>query len=243
MAEEYLTDDEQLEHVKRLFTEYAPWILGGVVIGVGGWFGVQYYRSHQNVLAMQAADQFKQMTAALQMNDAPKSQQIADALIKNFPSSPYADQAQLTIARIDVETGKSADAIAPLTQVMNNSKDTELKQIARLRLARVLIDQGKPDDAIKTLADGTPGSFAGRYHEVHGDALYAKKDVPGAVAEYNQALASGDGGADAALLQLKVADLASNEKPKASSDKANPANDKANPANDKVNPSNEKAKP
>jgi predicted negative regulator of RcsB-dependent stress response len=237
MAEEYLTDDEQLEAVKRAFSEYAPWILGGVVLGVGGWFGVQYYRSHQNTLALQAAEQFTQMTAALQMNDGEKSQQIANGIIKNYPSSPYADQAQLTIARIDVEREKPAEAIAPLTQVMNNSKDAELKQIARLRLARILIDQGKPDDAIKTLAQGTPGSFAGRYHEVHGDALYAKKDIPGAVAEYNQALASGDGGADAALLQLKLADLASNEKVKLPNDKANPPNDKgANPPNDKANP-------
>jgi predicted negative regulator of RcsB-dependent stress response len=214
MAEEYLTDDEQLEAVKRAFTEYAPWILGGVVLGVGGWFGIQYYRSHQNALAMQAAEQFTQMTAALQMNDPQKSLRIADGLIKNFPSSPYADQAQLTMARIDVDSGKPADAVAPLTQVMNNSKDAELKQVARLRLARVLIDQGKPDDAIRTLAEGTPGSFAGRYHEVRGDALYAKKDIPGAVAEYKMALGTSDGGADAALLQLKLADLASNEKAK-----------------------------
>jgi predicted negative regulator of RcsB-dependent stress response len=188
--------------------------LGGVVLGVGGWYGIQYYRSHQNAVAMQAAEQFTQMTTALQMNDAQKSVSIAEAIIKNFPSSPYADQAQLTIARMDVERGKTADAIAPLTQVMNNSKDSELKQVARLRLARVLIDQGKPDDAIKTLAEGTPGSFAGHYHEVHGDALYAKKDISGAIAEYKLALGTSDGGADAALLQLKLADLASNEKGK-----------------------------
>jgi predicted negative regulator of RcsB-dependent stress response len=214
MAEEYLTDDEQLEAVKRAFTEYAPWILGGVVLGVGGWYGLQHYKSHKNEVAFRAADQFSQMTAALQMNDPKKSLQIADGLIKDFPNSPYADQAQLTVARIDVESGKSADAVAPLTQVMNNSKDTELQQIARLRLARVLIDQGKPDDAIKLLAAGTPGSFAGRYHEVHGDALYSKKDIPGAIAEYNAALGASDGGAEAAMLQLKLADLASNEKAK-----------------------------
>jgi predicted negative regulator of RcsB-dependent stress response len=214
MAEEYLTDDEQLEAVKRAFTEYAPWILGGVVLGVGGWYGLQHYRSHKNEVAFRAADQFSQMTAALQMNDPKKSLQIADGLIKDFPNSPYADQAQLTVARIDVESGKSADAVAPLTQVMNNSKDTELQQIARLRLARVLIDQGKPDDAIKLLAAGTPGSFAGRYHEVHGDALYSKKDIPGAIVEYNAALGASDGGAEAAMLQLKLADLASNEKVK-----------------------------
>jgi predicted negative regulator of RcsB-dependent stress response len=214
MAEEYLTDDEQVEAVKRAFIEYAPWILGGVVLGVGGWYGYQRYESHRNEVALQAADQFGKMTAALQVNDADKSLQIADALIKNYPDSPYADQAQLTIARIDVETGKSADAVAPLTRVMTASKDAELQQIARLRLARVLIDQGKPDEALKTLAAGTPGSFAGRYHEVHGDALYAKKDIPGAVAEYTAALGASEGGADAALLQLKLADLASNEKAK-----------------------------
>jgi predicted negative regulator of RcsB-dependent stress response len=223
MAEEYLTDDEQLEAVKRAFTEYAPWILGGIVLGVGGWFGYQRYQSHRNEVAFRAADQFTQMTVALQMNDPKRSQQIADGLIKDFPGSPYADQAQLTVARIDVETGKSADAVAPLTQVMNNSKDAELRQIARLRLARVLIDQGKPDDAIKTLAAGTPGSFAGPYHEVHGDALHSKKDIPGAIAEYSAALGASGGGVDSARLQLKLADLASNEKAGlASNEKAKP---------------------
>jgi predicted negative regulator of RcsB-dependent stress response len=243
MAEEYLTDDEQLEAVKRAFSEYAPWILGGVVLGVGGWFGVQYYRSHQNAQAMKAAEQFTQMTTALQMNDSQKSLQIANGLIKDFPASPYADQAQLTIARIDVDGGKAADAVAPLTQVMSNSKDAELKQIARLRLARILIDQGKPDDAIKTLAEGTPGSFAGRYHDVRGDALYAKKDISGAVAEYQKALITSDGGAEASLLQLKLADLASNDKAKPPSEKANLPSEKANPSNGKANPPNEKANP
>jgi predicted negative regulator of RcsB-dependent stress response len=214
MAEDYLTDDEQLEAVKRVFTEYAPWIIGGLILGVGGFYAIQYYRSHKDQRAMQASAQFDAMTSALQVNDPKKSLQIADGLIKDFPESPYADQAQLTIARIDIDNGRSADAVAPLSQVMNNSKDAELKQIARLRLARVLIDQGKPDEAIKILGAGTPGSFAGRYHQVHGDALYAKQDIAGAIAEYNEALRANDGGADAELLQLKLADLASKEKAK-----------------------------
>jgi len=54
--------------------------LGGVVLGVGGWFGIQYYRSHKNALAMQAAEQFTQMTAALQMNDPQKPTSRASSL-------------------------------------------------------------------------------------------------------------------------------------------------------------------
>jgi predicted negative regulator of RcsB-dependent stress response len=67
---------------------------------------------------------------------------------------------------------------------------------------------GKPDDAIKTLADDAWGAFAAPAHEVRGDALYAKHDVQGAVKEYQAALGAGDAGSvDAALLQLKIADL------------------------------------
>ena len=181
MAEEYLTDDEQLEAVKHMFKEYAPWIIGGLVLGLGGWYGIQFLQvasERARIAGSRAvrADDFRNASRRSQ-----KSRAIADGLVKDFPSSPYADQAQLAIARMSVEDGHSADAVAPLTQVMDNSKDTELKQIARLRLARVLIDQGKPDDAIKLLAAGTPGSFAGRYHEVRGDALYAKKEIAGAI--------------------------------------------------------------
>jgi predicted negative regulator of RcsB-dependent stress response len=208
MAEEYLTDDEQLEAVKHAVTEYAPWLIGGALIGAALFFGYRYYQSGSNQRALQAAAQFSAMTDALQANDRARSRQIADGLIKDFANSPYADQAQLTIARLYVEDGRLENAIAPLTQVMNNSKDSELRQIARLRLARILTDQGKADAALKTLADGTPGAFAGAYHEVRGDAYYAKKDIAGAVTEYKAALGAADAsGVNAALLELKIQDL------------------------------------
>jgi predicted negative regulator of RcsB-dependent stress response len=209
MAEELLTDAEQVEEVKRLVKEYGPVLLIGAVLGVGGFFGVRYYRGYQDNTALEAAGQFSQMAQALQLNDAKKAREVATGLLKDHPGSPYADQAQLTLARMDVDEGHGANAVEPLTAVMNNSKDSELKQIARLRLARVLVDQGKPDEALNLLNAGTAGSFAGRYHEVRADALTAKKDTAGAIKEYREALATEDaaGGADSALVEMKLADL------------------------------------
>jgi predicted negative regulator of RcsB-dependent stress response len=208
MAEDYLTDDEQLEHVKRLIAENWAWVVGGIVLGAALIFGYRYYDDNRNQRALRAAARFDDMTSALEHNDQAKSRQIADALIKDFPASPYADQAQLVLARLSVDEGKLADAAGPLSLVMNNSKDNELRHIARLRLARILIDQGKPDEALTTLAEDAPGAFAARAHEIRGDAFYAKKDFKSAIAEYNAALLGGEpGGIDAALLQLKIADL------------------------------------
>ena len=207
MAEEYLTDDEQLEHVKRVVAEYGPWTVGVVVLGLAFVFGYRHYQGHLDQRALAAAAQFEGMASAVQRNDQAKARQIADGLIKDFPGSPYADQAQLALAGLYVDQGEDANAVAPLTAVMDHSKDGELKRVARLRLARVMIDQGKPDDALNLLS-GDPGAFAARYHDVRGDAYFAKKEPQKAAEEYKAALAGANGGGmDAALLTLKIADL------------------------------------
>jgi predicted negative regulator of RcsB-dependent stress response len=55
--------------------------LGGIVLGVGGWWGYQHYQSHKNEVALRAADRFTQMTSALQSDDANKPRQIAEGLV------------------------------------------------------------------------------------------------------------------------------------------------------------------
>ncbi|HMD75595.1 MAG TPA: tetratricopeptide repeat protein, partial [Steroidobacteraceae bacterium] len=166
------------------------------------------YESSHEERALKAAAEFGSMTAAIDKNDRNSARRIAEGIIQSYAGSPYADQAELTLARLFVDEGKIADAAGPLTVVMTNSKDSELRNIARLRLARIQIDLGKPDDAIQTLAGADSASFAARFHEVRGDALFAKKDLSGASAEYRAALAASDArGSDTALLQLKISDL------------------------------------
>ena len=207
MAEDYLTDDEQLEHVKQLFAEYGPWTLGAVVVGLGLAFGYRYYNQHMNERALDASAQFTDMSAAVDGDDSAKARRIADDLIKAYPRSPYADQAKLVLARLAVDANQQAGAIAPLQEVIAHSKDAELQHIARLRLARVQIDQGKPDEALKTLSD-LPGTFGARYDEVRGDAYYARKDPAKAAELYKKALAESDPQSmESALLALKIADL------------------------------------
>lgn len=207
MSDEYLTDDEQLEHVKRLAREYGPPMLGAVAIALVFVFGYRFYQDHRTNRALAADAEFAQMIGAVAREDRAGAQRIADGLIKSYPDSPYADQAKLTLARLAVEEGQDAKALVPLGDVMEHSKDSELRRIARLRLARVQIDAGTPDQALKTLAD-TPGAFAADYHEVRGDAYLAKHDTAHALEEYRAALAAEpEGSTQASLLVLKIADL------------------------------------
>ena len=87
MAEDYLTDDEQLEHVKRVVAENWVWVVGGIVLGAALIFGYRYYDSYRNDRALRAAAQFDDMTSALEHSDKAESRQIAAGLIKDFPTS------------------------------------------------------------------------------------------------------------------------------------------------------------
>ena len=214
MAEDLLTDDEQWEAIKVWIRENGIWMLGGVALAFALLYGYRFYQGHRNTQELNAAAQFGVMTAAVDANDRTAAKNTAAAIIKNYPSSPYADQSELVLARLAIDDGQDVTAIEQLSLVMNNSKDSQLRHIARLRVARVQIDQGKPDDAISTLAAAAPGKFEARYHEVHGDALVAKKDVSGAIREYRAALAgSALRSADSAILELKIADLGATVNP------------------------------
>jgi predicted negative regulator of RcsB-dependent stress response len=147
------------------------------------------------------------MIDALEKGDRTQAFVRLGELERDYPSSPYADQAKLLAARLYVESNELDKAAHELETVMNNSRDHELALVARMRLARVEIAQAKPDAALATLNAAEPGAFAARYHEVRGDAWYAKGDRPAALKEYRSAAGSPDLG-DAALLDLKIADLA-----------------------------------
>ena len=133
---------------------------------------------------------------------------LLDELQRAHPGSPYVDQANLAAARVLVDANELDRAAQRLGDIAAHSRDAELATIARLRLARVQIALGKPDAALATLAQSPAQAFAASYHEVRGDARYAKGDRAGALAEYQAARAAqGPGLAEGQLLTLKIDDL------------------------------------
>src|SRR5438105_13229655 len=125
-------------------------------------------------------------------------------LQRGYAASPYTDQARLLAGRLYVLGGELERAAGELANVAESSKDRDLALVARLRLARVQIAQGKPDGALATLGVVEPGAFAARFHEVRGDADYAKGDRAAALKEYRSAQA---GAAGDSPLAAKIADL------------------------------------
>jgi predicted negative regulator of RcsB-dependent stress response len=215
-VEEYLSEREQWEQVKAWLRDNGLWIIAGIVVGALGLGGWRWYQGHLDAVGAAASTKYTQMAEAFGRGDRTQAFVLLGELERDYASSPYVDQAKLLAARVYVDTGDLDKAAAELQPIAEQSKDSELALIARLRLARVQIAQKKPDAALATLNGTKAGAFASRYHEILGDAYYAKGDKATALKEYLSAKA-GDfaGSPDAQDLDLKISDLSGENPPMA----------------------------
>jgi predicted negative regulator of RcsB-dependent stress response len=207
-VEEFTSDKEQWEWLKTQVRENAPAVIVAIAAAVALVSGWRWWGGHLDQGRLGASAQYMQMARALEAGDRTQAMVLLGELERAHPGSPYADQGKLLAARLYVDEGALDKAARELANVAENSKDSELKLVARLRLARVQIAQGKAENALATLGAAQTGAFAGRYHEARGDAYYAKGDKAAALSEYRAAQEAGDG--SDSLLGLKIADLSAN---------------------------------
>lgn len=222
--EDYLSEKEQWEQIKAWLRDNGLWIVAGVVVGaaiLGGW---RWYQDHLDSLGAEANTKYTQILDAIGSGDRTKAFVLIGELERDYSSSPYVDQAKLLAARVYVESNDLDKAVSELQAVSEHSKDSELATIARLRLARVQIAQKKPDAAVATLNNLKPGAFEARYHEVMGDAYYAKGDKAGALKEYMKAkIGDFSGSPGSQELDLKISDLSADVPPVAKAVAPSPA--------------------
>ncbi len=212
--DDYLSEKEQWEWVKAQVRENGPAVLLAIVLAVAAVFGWRWWQAHQDARQLEAGGKYMQMVQSLERGDRGQALVLLGELERDYAGSPYTDQARLLAARMYVDEAQLDHAAGELATVAEHSKDHDLALIARLRLARVQIAQGKPDSALATLGGAAEaGAFAARYHEVRGDAYYAKGDKSAALTEYRSAQSAGAEGTDTTLLQLKIADLDTGAKP------------------------------
>ncbi len=185
---EYLTEQEQVDQLKKMFRVYGIPALFGILVGILIFYGWNYYQSYRARILSHASRVYDEMLADRSRNNVQETQVQAQKLFNHYASTPYGDMAALMLARQAVNKKDYAEADKQLTWVMKHGHNASIQQIARLRLARLLIAEQKPDEAIHKLQTIKDKSFISLIDEVLGDAYLAKDQVPEAREAYQRAL-------------------------------------------------------
>jgi predicted negative regulator of RcsB-dependent stress response len=206
---EDLSDIEREEQLRNWWSENWLWIVGGIAIGLAVLAGYQYWQQTRFQAAEKDEATYLGVLDSLGSNQRDAAATQADALRSEHPKSPYADQADLALARAAVDARDFATAAKRLRTVADGSRDPQLRLVARSRLARVLSEQGDHDAALGLLDAAKAGAFTALFHEVRGDVFAAKGDNAAAAREYEAALTqagagtTGESAIDRAFIELK----------------------------------------
>jgi predicted negative regulator of RcsB-dependent stress response len=203
------TEEEQVEKLKTWLKENGMSIVLGIVIGIGGIGGYNYWMHVQETTAEEASLHYTQMMDSLAASDSDELRVHAGILINDYSSTEYALLAHLALARQNVEDGDYAAAAEELQQVVGSAEREPLAWVARTRLAAVQIQSEQYDQALATLSVEFPADFSALAEELRGDALARQGKVEEAIAAYRKAQQAEPRPANPEFLRQKLNDLGS----------------------------------
>lgn len=219
----HLTEEEQIDALKRWWKDYGKSVVAAVVIAVAAYLGWGSWKEQQRVKAEKASATYEQLVKLINqepgktMSDTDRTMatQYANELKSGNSKSLYAQTAAFFLAKVAADENKLDQAVTELQWVLAAKPDVTTEQIARLRLAKVLTAKQSYDDALAQLAQEPAQALGSEYAEARGDVYKLQGNLDKARTAYEEALKAAN--AESAtgqqqqerymLLQMKVDDL------------------------------------
>ena len=204
--QDYETEEQQIEALKRWWKQNASSLLIGLAIGgfsLGGW---NFYQQTQHQHSIEASDMYVSVIAQVEAGaGGTLDSTTVDKLVAGYSDTPYAALSVLILAKNEIGLGNVEKAIVRLQWVIANAVEEEVGFIAQLRLARLMIAQKMYDEAGDLLSSKHSAAFDAMYEELKGDLFVATGKLEQARIAYDKAIVSS--GSASRWLQLKRQDL------------------------------------
>ena len=195
------SEEEQVDKLKKWWDSNGKQIIAGAVLGLAGIFGWNYYVDYQDSQALNAR--------ALYLSYASDSANVGayDKLIKDHPSSSYADQATLLMAKYLFEAENYSLALDALKPLMSR-ENSVIASTAALRSASLYLELGQHQEALAVLNIDNANEFSGLFYNLAGDVYLDLGNNEEARNSYALAIENiTDNSSLSQLIQIKLDDL------------------------------------
>lgn len=206
--EAYVTDEQQLEAIRKWFKEHGKKILTVVlVLATIGLVG-RYWFHHTEVVKIEASEEYTSMLMSQSQNDDQSSKIKAEAIIRDYSKTPYASLAGLFLAKLAIEQDNKDEALSHLQRVVAQGTVEEFSLVARVRAARIYISEKEYDKAFAMVSIEQTDGYSPLLEELKGDIYRAQDQMEKAKEAYEHALSlSIEKKLENPLLMLKVQEL------------------------------------
>jgi len=204
---EQLTEEEQVEALKKWWKENGTAIIVGIVIGISTIVGFWKWNEYTETRALEASAMYdKFITEVTDKNGDVKT--VYDTLKKDYEDTSYAALAALRMASTAYGNNENQKAIEHLTWAVEHPGHDSILHIARIRLTKILVAENKLDEAEKYLKDVKEPAFDAEYAVIRGDIYSKRGNVEQARTSYQSALDSNSfSGKQRDYIQMKMDNL------------------------------------
>ena len=207
-----LTDQQQAEIIKNWLKENRKFLVGGLVLGISGFFGIQFFQQNKLKEAEMASQLYSEIEFTVKQQRLTQAQTLLQKMDTDFAKTPYQDQGHLFMAKLYMDSVDYENAILQLEFLIENSTEESLQHIARIRIARIKLQQNLYNEALQILETESMGSFEAKYEEIKGDIFSKKGEFSEAQAAYSKALdLLLPGEFDYEYIQMKFKDIQSED--------------------------------
>jgi len=205
---EYLSEEEQLAQLKTWWQSYGWWLVGAVVLGLGGYFTLEYMRNSTEAHNAAASEVFERYQE--NVSDDATAKPLLARLDGEYAGTPYHLMSLLTRAQQAADRDDIEAAVGFYETAASGAEVEHLTDLARLRLARSQQALGRSDAAFATLAAVKGEGYRSLVAELKGDILRTQGKLEEARQAYAAAVEA-QGDTPRTLLAMKLADLSTPE--------------------------------
>ncbi|MBV8041700.1 YfgM family protein [Pluralibacter sp.] len=201
----YNNENDQVDAIKRFFSENGIALAVGVILGVGALVGWRYWTSHQENNARDASLAYEQSVSSLN-SGKPDALSAAEKFAADEKNT-YGAFASLELAQQFVDKNQLENAGKQLQQGLAAASDDNLKSVINMRLARVQLQMKQPDAALKTLEGIKGEGWTAIVADLRGEILLSKGDKQGARAAWEAGVKSDASPALSEMMRMKMNNL------------------------------------
>ena len=206
----YDTDQEQIEAIKRWWSQNANWVIGAIVLFFASYVGYNWYVSSTEQHRLEASAAYEQLleTVTAEQGNSEEQERLTRVLKTDYSDLSYASMAALLAAESAVESEDYDAALTELNWAAENA-ESALLPVIHYRTAMVQYQLDQLDAALATLNKIKGEGHQALTFELKGDILLAQGKTDDARSAYQAALdLSSEQSINNPYLKIKLDDLA-----------------------------------
>ena len=202
---DYLTDEEQVDRLKKLWKDYGLTVVAALVIGIGAIVGWDYYKVYDANKAQAAADVYNSYLEASALGEPTAI--FIEELESEFGSSVYFAFTLLREAKSAMDAGNFPDAHESLSKAYDVTEGTPIADLVALRKAKVEFELGEHDTVLATLQAIETSGYRWQALMMKGDVHFQADDLDSARDAYQSAKEHLPDGVDSELVDMRIASV------------------------------------